>query len=176
MVILLIRLYHDLICLTQGVAPFRGFVQERIALARRTIDKNGPDGLADWGRISLFYGCRKSTEDFLYKEEWTEYEKELKGKFVMHNAFSREPPYKPDGGKIYVQDLVWQDREHIADAIINGKGYIYICGEAKNMSKSVEETLARILGEAKGGSGEVEGAAEMKLLKERSRLMLDVWS
>ncbi|KAI0269857.1 NADPH-dependent cytochrome P450 oxidoreductase [Gloeopeniophorella convolvens] len=159
-----------------GVAPFRGFIQERVALARRSIEKNGPDALNDWGRISLFYGCRRSNEDYLYKEEWPEYIKELQGKFMLHTAFSREPPYKPDGGKIYVQDLVWEDRVQIADAILNGKGYIYICGDAKSMSKSVEETLARILGEAKGGSAEVEGAAELKLLKERSRLMLDVWS
>ena len=75
-----------------------------------------------------------------------------------------------------MQNLIWDDREHIADAILNGKGYIYICGEAKNMSKQVEEVLAKILGEAKGGSTEVEGAAEIKILKERSRLMLDVWS
>ena len=93
----------------------------------------------------------------------------------MHCAFSREV-YRPDGSKIYVQDLLWDDREQVADAIINGKGYIYICGDAKSMSKAVEEALARILGEAKGGSAEVEGAAEVKLLKERSRLMLDVWS
>ncbi|KAJ8523199.1 hypothetical protein ONZ45_g300 [Pleurotus djamor] len=159
-----------------GVAPFRGFVQERVALARRSIDKNGPDALADWGRITLFYGCRKSTEDFLYKDEWAQYKEELRGKFTMHCAFSREPPYKADGSKIYVQDLLWDDRDQVADAIINGKGYIYICGDAKSMSKAVEETLARILGEAKGGSAEVEGAAEVKLLKERSRLMLDVWS
>ncbi|KAL0960826.1 hypothetical protein HGRIS_005845 [Hohenbuehelia grisea] len=159
-----------------GVAPFRGFVQERVALARRSIEKNGPDALADWGRISLFYGCRKSTEDFLYKDEWPQYTEELRGKFTMHCAFSREPPYKPDGSKIYVQDLLWQDREHVADAVINGKGYIYVCGDAKGMAKAVEECLARILGEAKGGSAEVEGAAEVKLLKERSRLMLDVWS
>ena len=93
----------------------------------------------------------------------------------MHNAFSREK-FKADGSKIYVQDLIWEDREHVADAILNGKGYVYICGEAKNMAKQVEDVLARILGEAKGGSGAVEGAAEIKLLKERSRLMLDVWS
>ncbi|KAF9013374.1 hypothetical protein BDQ17DRAFT_1386931 [Cyathus striatus] len=158
-----------------GVAPFRGFVQERVALARRSIEKNGPDALADWGRITLFYGCRKSTEDFLYRDEWPKFQEELRGKFTMHCAFSREK-YKPDGSKIYVQDLIWDDRENIADAILNGKGYVYICGEAKNMSKQVEEILSRILGEAKGGSAEVEGAAELKLLKERSRLMLDVWS
>jgi NADPH-ferrihemoprotein reductase len=160
----------------QGVAPFRGFVQERVALARRTIEKNGPDALADWGRISLFYGCRRSNEDFLYNEEWPQYIDELKGKFTLHTAFSREPPYKPDGSKIYVQDLLWDDRSKVADAIINGKGYIYICGDAKSMAKSVEDILAKILGEAKGGTMEVEGAAELKLLKERSRLMLDVWS
>jgi NADPH-ferrihemoprotein reductase len=158
-----------------GVAPFRGFVQERVALARRTLEKNGDDALADWGQISLFYGCRKSTEDFLYKDEWPQYTAELKGKFTMHCAFSREPPYKLDGGKIYVQDLIWDDRKNVADAILNGKGYVYICGDAKAMSKAVEEVLARILGEAKGGS-EADGAAEIKLMKERSRLMLDVWS
>ncbi|KAJ3771639.1 cytochrome P450 oxidoreductase [Lentinula raphanica] len=159
-----------------GVAPFRGFVQERVALARRSIEKNGPDALADWGRITLFYGCRKSNEDFLYKDEWPSYTSELKGKFVMHTAFSREPPYKPDGSKIYVQDLIWEQRESVADSILNGKGYVYICGDAKNMSKAVEEVLAKVLGEAKGGSAEEEGAAEVKMLKERSRLLLDVWS
>ena len=44
-----------------GVAPFRGFVQERAELARKG-DKVGP--------TVLFYGCRKSTEDWLYKDEW----------------------------------------------------------------------------------------------------------
>ncbi|KAL5482608.1 hypothetical protein ACEPAI_9202 [Sanghuangporus weigelae] len=159
-----------------GVAPFRGFVQERVALARRTIEKNGPDALADWGRMWLFYGCRKSDQDYLYSEEWPEYAKELGGKFIMHCTFSRQPPYKPDGSKIYVQDLLWEQHKDLADAILNGKAYIYICGDAKAMSKAAEDTIARMLGEAKGGSAEVEGAAELKLLKERSRLMLDVWS
>lgn len=44
-----------------GVAPFRGFVQERAAQAQagETV-----------GQTLLFYGCRRSTEDFLYKDEW----------------------------------------------------------------------------------------------------------
>jgi NADPH-ferrihemoprotein reductase len=44
-----------------GVAPFRGFVQERAAQAKagETV-----------GKTILFFGCRKSTEDFLYKDEW----------------------------------------------------------------------------------------------------------
>ena len=44
-----------------GVAPFRGFVQERAAQAKAGENV---------GRTLLFFGCRKQTEDFLYSEEW----------------------------------------------------------------------------------------------------------
>ena len=146
-----------------------------MALARKAVEKNGEDALAEWGQIYLYYGCRGETEDYLYKEEWPEYATDLKGKFTMRTAFSRSGPRKPDGSKIYVQDLIWEDRDAIADAILNKKAYVYICGDAKAMSKSVEDALARLLGNAKGGDVE-EGQKEVKLLKERSRLMLDVWS
>ena len=83
-----------------GVAPFRGFVQERVALARRAKEKNGPDALKDWAPIHLFYGCRRKSEDYLYAEEWPEYAKELDGKFQIHVAFSREMK-KADGSEYW---------------------------------------------------------------------------
>ena len=83
--------------------------------------------------------------------------------------------FKPDGSKLYVQDLIWEDREYIADAILNKRGYVYICGEGKSMCHDVEHTLARILGEAKGADEEV-GRQELKLLHDKNRMMLDVWS
>ncbi|CUA77238.1 NADPH-ferrihemoprotein reductase [Rhizoctonia solani] len=154
-----------------GVAPFRGFIQERVALARKAIEKNGPDALADWGQISLYYGCRHENEDFLYKDEWPEYQSELKGKFTMRNAFSRSGARKPDGSKVYVQDLLWEDRATISEAINEKRGYVYICGDARNMSKAVEDVLINIFNEA--GKN---GVDELKTMKERSRLLLDVWS
>lgn len=44
-----------------GVAPFRAFVQERA--------KQAQDG-HEVGRTLLFFGCRKSSEDFMYESEW----------------------------------------------------------------------------------------------------------
>lgn len=44
-----------------GVAPFRGFVQERAELARQGQKV---------GKTMLFFGCRKEDLDFLYRDEW----------------------------------------------------------------------------------------------------------
>ena len=43
------------------------------------------------------------------------------------------------------------------------------------MAREVEATLEDIMGKAVGGGVE-EGAREMKVLKERKRVLLDVWS
>jgi NADPH-ferrihemoprotein reductase len=44
-----------------GVAPFRGFIQERAEQAKRG-ENVGP--------TVLFYGCRRRDEDWLYRDEW----------------------------------------------------------------------------------------------------------
>jgi NADPH-ferrihemoprotein reductase len=118
----------------------------------------------------------------------------LDGKFRIHTAFSREPGQK----KIYVQELIRQQSEFVSDAILNKKGYVYICGDAKHsesfrcssfffcsfdlfffafilVAREVEKELEVMLGNAKGGS-EVEGAKELKALKDRNRMLMDVWS
>jgi len=44
-----------------GVAPFRAFVQERAAQAKAGQNV---------GKTVLFFGCRKQSEDFIYRDEW----------------------------------------------------------------------------------------------------------
>ncbi|CAD6885838.1 unnamed protein product [Tilletia controversa] len=156
-----------------GVAPFRSFVQERVAAAEKAREKNGENALAEWGDIHLFYGCRHSAEDFLYRDEWPEYEAKLGGKLKMSVSLSREK-FKADGGKLYVQDLIYERRAELVKDILERRAYIFICGEAKGMSHDVENVLVKILGEAKGS--EAAGRQEIKMLKERSRMLLDVWS
>ncbi|EGG07344.1 uncharacterized protein MELLADRAFT_77606 [Melampsora larici-populina 98AG31] len=154
-----------------GVAPFRSFIQERVTSARKAKERGG--GLEQWANIVLFYGCRKENEDFLYREEWDQYAAELDGKFKMFTAVSRKPGTEK---KRYVQDDIWDQRSMIGEMILQKKGYTYICGDAKHMAKDVEETLRKVLGEYRGGTAEVEGAQELKILKDRNRLLLDVWS
>lgn len=44
-----------------GVAPFRGFIQERAAQATKGEKV---------GKTVLFFGCRKRMEDFIYQNDW----------------------------------------------------------------------------------------------------------
>lgn len=156
-----------------GVAPFRSFVQERVAAAQKTNEKNGADALADWGTIYLFYTSRRKEEDYLYADEWPEYQRELGDKFKMITGFSREQ-FKPGGGKKYVQDYIKEHSKELADDILQRKAYVYVCG-ATDMSQDVERAFVKVLAEAKDGSEEA-GKKEVKLLKDRSRFLQDVWS
>lgn len=44
-----------------GIAPFRGFVMERARMASAGEQV---------GKVLLFFGCRRRTDDFLYEKEW----------------------------------------------------------------------------------------------------------
>ena len=61
-----------------GLAPFRGFLQERAAQRRR-----GPVATS-----LLFFGCRTSEDDYLYEDELSRYEAD--GVVKVDAVFSRE--------------------------------------------------------------------------------------
>lgn len=94
-----------------GLAPFRGFIQER--------DHYRKEG-RPVGKSTLFYGCRKRSEDYLYEEELEEYVKN--GTLELHVAFSRD-----QHEKIYVTHLLQKHTKEIWN-LIKENGHIYICG------------------------------------------------
>ncbi|KAI0805974.1 hypothetical protein BC629DRAFT_1590402 [Irpex lacteus] len=101
-----------------GLAPMRGFLQER-ALQKK--------GGRDVGEALLFFGCRNPKEDFLYSDsdlkEWEEL-----GVVKVRPAFSRASAESL--GCKYVQDRVWNDREDISKFYDQGARY-YVCGSSK---------------------------------------------
>ena len=77
-----------------GVAPFRGFMQERDAVGAR-------------GRNWLVFGHRNYTHDFLYQLEWQDLLK--RGALTrLDVAFSRDQPEKR-----YVQHALWDARREL---------------------------------------------------------------
>ena len=111
-----------------GVAPFRGFIRERVTFL--DLQKKGGNNIS-LGKHLLFYGSR-NTDDFLYQEEWPEYAKKLDGSFEMVVAHSRLPNTK----KVYVQDKLKDYEDQVFEMINNG-AFIYVCGDAKGMAKRI---------------------------------------
>lgn len=78
------------------------------------------ENLLQVGQTVLYYGCRRKIEDFLYEEEWRQYEKD--GLLTLKVAFSRD-----QNKKVYVTHLIEQDADTIWN-IFENNGHLYICG------------------------------------------------
>ena len=85
----------------------------------------------------MYFGCRNSKVDFIYKEEL----ELLKDKNIINNlrvAFSREGKEK-----VYVQDLMKEDFESISEEILERKAVVYVCG-SKAMGECIKEFLVGV--------------------------------
>jgi len=167
-----------------GVAPFRGFVQERAEQAKRgqTV-----------GTTVLFYGCRRPTEDWLYKDEWTvsdsapllppisplflsatntwlqSYQEVLGDKLIIFNAFSRET-----STKVYVQHLIEQNGK-LVNELLQQKANFYVCGDAAHMAREVNDILGQIIA-AERGLDEKKAEQIVKSMRSSGVYQEDVWS
>ncbi|KAJ8681590.1 hypothetical protein QAD02_017382 [Eretmocerus hayati] len=142
-----------------GIAPFRGFIQER--------DVAKKDG-KEVGDTILYFGCRKRDEDFLYKEELEQYESSKLLK--LHTAFSRE-----QANKVYVTHLLEQNKDELWKIIGEQNGNIYVCGDARNMARDVHNILLKVVME-KGNMSELQAADYIKKMDSQKRYSSDVWS
>ncbi|KAI8146782.1 hypothetical protein BJV82DRAFT_599832 [Fennellomyces sp. T-0311] len=143
-----------------GVAPFRGFVRERAA--QKAEGK-------PVGPTLLFFGCRNSQQDFLYKEEWPELFATLGEESRLITAFSRETPQK-----VYVQHRLQEAGQELWGLLQKG-AYIYVCGDAKNMARDVNQTFVNFAIEF-GGQTEEKAHDYVKNLRSSGRYQEDVWS
>lgn len=124
-----------IICMAAGtgLAPFRGFIQERAAMiaAGRKL-----------ARALLFFGCRSPDEDDLYADEFARWEK--LGAVEVRRAYSRDTA-KSDGCK-YVQDRVSKDRHEIYELWDQG-ARLYLCG-SRAVGKGIEDTCVEMVKES----------------------------
>ncbi len=119
-----------MVCAGTGIAPFRGFLQERHAKMQA-----GRTGL---GKALLFVGCRDPKIDRLFARELDEWEN--LGAVKTYYAFSQAT--SESKGCKYVQDRLWHEREETG-SLFNEGARAYICGSAA-VGKGVANTVARM--------------------------------
>lgn len=136
-----------------GIAPFRAFLQERVALQHK-------------GRNWLFFGERNRASDFYYSEFFLELVKQ--DRLRLDLAFSRD-----QAEKVYVQHKLWEERASLFDWLQNG-AYLYVCGDAEKMAKDVDLTLQRIV-QDQGNMGEEDARNWLKKLRQSKHYLQDVY-
>jgi cytochrome P450 / NADPH-cytochrome P450 reductase len=141
-----------------GLAPFRGFLQERAALKARG---------KSLGPAMLFFGCRHPDQDFLYADELKAFAADAITE--LHTAFSRA-----EGPKTYVQNLVAAQKDRVWSLIEQG-AIIYVCGDGGKMEPDVKAALVAIYRERTSADADA-GLRWIEDLGTRNRYVLDVWA
>lgn len=131
-----------------GIAPFRGFLQQRRAAGAG-------------GRNWLFFGHRHGSQDYFYRDELEAMERD--GFLKLDLAFSRD-----QAERIYVQHRLYERRDELLAWIDEG-AVLYVCGSIA-MGHDVDAMLGRIFAEA--GRDPV---ATLAGLKQAHRYRKDVY-
>jgi sulfite reductase (NADPH) flavoprotein alpha-component len=137
-----------------GVAPFRAFLQERMAAKAK-------------GPAWLFFGHRRRATDFFYEDELSGFQ--AAGTLAkLSLAWSRDAEKK-----VYVQDKMREDSADLWAWL--GKGaHFYVCGDAKRMAPDVDAALVQICAEH-GKMDAASAKAFVKDLRAQHRYQTDVY-
>ena len=144
-----------------GLAPFRSFWEEIVALSN-----NKEPGKVD---RMLFFGCR-TPNDFLYQDELTK----LAGNQLITDlvpAFSRVNPEE----KRYVQDEMMVHQNKIYLMLVDKKAFVYLCGSAA-ACMAIEKALATILSSGQGINLTFEQARDrIRKMKKSGRIQVEMF-
>ncbi|WP_040838484.1 bifunctional nitrate reductase/sulfite reductase flavoprotein subunit alpha [Nocardia brevicatena] len=137
-----------------GIAPFRGFLQERRALGAT-------------GRNWLFFGDQHAAYNFYYR---TELEDMFRTGFLtrLDLAFSRD-----QRERIYVQHRMIEHGAELWSWLRDG-AYFYVCGDAARMARDVDDTLLEIA-RVHGNMDDDDARAFRKQLIAEKRYIRDVY-
>uniref|UniRef100_A0A7N6B3A6 Methionine synthase reductase n=1 Tax=Anabas testudineus TaxID=64144 RepID=A0A7N6B3A6_ANATE len=154
-----------------GVAPFIGFLQQR---EKERQENPG----AAFGETWLFFGCRHRDRDYLFREELEGF---VSSRTLNHLevCFSRDDQ---EDGEVatsaarprYVQHNLLLNSRHITDIMFKQNGYLYVCGDAKNMAKDVNDTLMEII-KTEIQVDQLEAMKRLAGLREEKRYLQDIW-
>ncbi len=141
-----------------GLAPFRGFLQERAMLKEQKVPI---------GPSLLFFGCRNPDTDLLYADELADFERQ--GVVRVENCFSNAPGQQRryvQAGMLECADEVWDLLQH--DAVV------LVCGNAATIAPGVRASLTAIFRE-RTGAGDGDAQAWLAGLQSAGRLVEDIW-
>jgi cytochrome P450 / NADPH-cytochrome P450 reductase len=141
-----------------GMAPFRGFLQERGSLRARGVPI---------ATSLLFLGCRDPEDDLLYADELKAYEAD--GVATLIPAFSRVKGY----AHRYVQHALEASADQVW-AAMQQDAVVFVCGNASTMAPGVRAALVAVF-RAKTGAGEADGEAWLAGLRSNNRYLEDIW-
>ncbi len=137
-----------------GIAPFRGFLQERAAKGAS-------------GRNWLFFGDQHRSSDFIYADELDGFASS--GVLTrLDLAFSRD-----QAEKVYVQTRMREQGAELYGWLEEG-GHVYVCGDASRMAKDVDLALHEIVASGRG-LGDEDAAEYIAGLRREKRYVRDVY-
>jgi cytochrome P450/NADPH-cytochrome P450 reductase len=149
-----------------GFSPFRRFLQERKA----QIDSH-----ENVGETVLFFGCRRSDQDYIYQQELEQYTSE--GVLThLHTAFSRNESQTPIK---YVQHALISNASEVWNLIYPTDpevkpAAVYVCGSGA-MSRDVRRAFANMTLSFGMASTDEEAEQLIDNLMDEKRYLCDVW-
>jgi cytochrome P450/NADPH-cytochrome P450 reductase len=149
-----------------GIAPFRGFLQDRLDLQ---------EGGVQVGRSLLFFGCRHPDHDFLYRDELRAFADAGVTQLVC--AFSRldgtDEQEQRGPGNVYVQHQIAALAEVVWELLEEG-AVVYVCGAAQ-MASEVGRAFCEVR-RSKAGGDAADAERWLAGLQEARRYLVDVWA
>jgi cytochrome P450 / NADPH-cytochrome P450 reductase len=141
-----------------GLAPFRGFLQERAA--------QGAAG-AELAPSLLFFGCRIPGHDDLYRDEMAEFTQTANTS--VYTVFSEAPV----DGRRYAQHEMLARADEVGH-LIDAGAVIFVCGNARTLAPGVRAALTQIHASRTGCSAD-DAQSWLAQLRTENRFLEDIW-